>query len=231
MTAKPQRSRARRPAALGACCVVVVAIVLQAGTASAAAMTITSGHLTVVTRTYATPRTCTLTATSDSYVNKALATTNFGTGTTLLVNADSTSTERSFVRFDLSACSPAIPSDALVQSAKVQLTVAVAALATRTYELRRATATWLESAITWNLQPTVAGSATASTSVTLGSLVGTVVEWTATGDVQAYVTGASTDLGWRVSDTSEGIVLGTPLTFGSREAATGQPKLVVTYRP
>ena len=206
-------------------------LVVQSGVASAAGIAISAGRLTVVTRTYGAPRTCTLTSVSDSYVNKALATTNNGTGTTLLVNADSTSTERTFIRFDLSACSPAIPSDALVQTARVQLTVALAALATRTYELRRATASWVETTVTWNLQPAVAGSTTASTTVALGTLIGTVVEWTVTGDVQSYATGAATDLGWRVGDASEGIVLGTPLTFGSREAATGQPKLVVTYLP
>lgn len=211
--------------------VLVVLTVLQAGVASAATLTIANGRLTTVTRTYGAAQTCTLTAISDSYVNKALATTNFGTGTTLLINADSTTTERAFVRFDLSSCSPTIPSDALVQTAKVQLTIAVAALATRTYALRRTTASWVESTVTWNLQPAVAGSATASTTVSLGSLIGTVVEWTATSDVQSYVTGSASDLGWRVSDTNEGIALGTPLTFGSREAATGQPKLVVTYLP
>jgi hypothetical protein len=212
---------------------VVVAglTVFQVGVASAASITIANGRLTTVTRTYGAAQTCTLTAISDSYVNKALAATNSGTGTTLLINADSTTTERAFVRFDLSSCSPAIPSDALVQTARMQLTIAVAALATRTYVLRRATASWVESTVTWNLQPAVAASATASTTISLGSLIGAVVEWTATSDVQAYVTGSATDLGWRVSDSNEGIVLGTPLTFGSREAATGQPKLVVTYLP
>ena len=210
---------------------VVLVLAAQVGVASAAGLSIDTGGLTVVTRTYGAVRTCTLTAVSDTYVNKALATTNFGTGTTLLLNADTTSTERVFVRFDLSTCAPSIPSDALVQTAKVQLTVSVAALATRTYDLRRATAAWVETTATWNVQPAVAGSPTASTTVTLGTLVGTVVEWTATGDVQSYVTGAATNLGWRLSDASEGIALGTPLALGSREAATGQPKLVVTYLP
>jgi hypothetical protein len=210
---------------------VAIVLAAQFGIASAAGLSIATADLTVVTRAYGASRTCTLTAVSDTYVNKALATTNFGTATTLLVNADTTTTERLFVRYDLSACAPSIPSDALVQTAKVQLTVSVAALATRTYDLRRATAAWVETTATWNVQPAVAGSTTASTTVTLGTLVGTVVEWTATGDVQSSVTGAATNLGWRLSDASEGIALGTPLTFGSREAATGQPRLVVTYLP
>jgi hypothetical protein len=231
VSSNDERAAHQRPAALRAIAVVALAVVCQVGTASAASLSIAAGRLTVVTRTYGAARTCTLTAVSDSYVNKALATTNFGTGTTLLINADTTTTERSFVRFDLSSCTPTIPSDALVQTAKVQLTVAVAALATRTYDLWRATAAWVESTITWSVQPAVAGSATASTTVASGTAIGTVVEWTATSDVQSYATGSTTDLGWRVSDNSEGLIAGTVLAFSSREAGTGQPKLVVTYLP
>jgi hypothetical protein len=225
-----RRAAARRRAVWRLLTLIALTAVTQVGAASAASIVISTGHLTSVTRTYGAPRTCTLTAVADSYVNKALAASNFGTATTLLISADSTTTERAFVRFDLTACSPAIPADALVQSAKVQLTVSIAALATRTYELRRTTAGWVETTITWNLQPAV-GSVTASTGVSLGTVAGTVVEWTATGDVQAFVTGAGSNLGWRVSDSNEGVVAGTPLTFGSREAASGQPKLVVTYLP
>jgi hypothetical protein len=220
-----------RTAALRIIAVVVLAVVIQVGAASAASMAITAGRLTVVTRTYGAARTCTLIAASDSYVNKALATTNFGTGTTILISADSITTQRAFVRFDLTSCSPAIPSDALVQSAKVQLTVATAALATRTYDLRRATAAWVESTVTWTLQPAVAGGVTASTTVTLGAAAGTVVEWIATSDVQSYATTVTTDLGWRFSDSNEGILGGTTLAFSSREMTTGQPTLVVTYLP
>ena len=209
----------------------IIAMILHAGTAFAAGVTISTGNLTEDTRIYGAPRTCTLTAVADSYVNKAAANTNSGTAATLILNADSTTTERVFVRFDLTACSPAIPSDALVQSAKVRLTVSVAALATRTYELRRAATPWVETTVTWNVQPSLAASATASATVSLGALIGTVVEWTATGDVQSIVTGSSANLGWRVADTNEGIFLGTPLTLGSREAATGRPQLVVTYLP
>jgi hypothetical protein len=198
---------------------------------SAAALGVSTARLTAFARTYGAARSCTLSAVADAYVNKALATTNFGTAATLLANADSTATARSFVRFDLSTCSPAIPSEALVQSAKVQLTVSLAAPASRTYQLRRVTAAWLESTINWNAQPASAGSVTASTSVTIGTLAGTVVEWPVTGDVQSYVTGTLSDLGWRLADSAEGIALGTPITFGSREAASGQPHLVLTYLP
>jgi len=223
-------NRIRRPRALRAVALVVLGLASQIGSGAAASISIDNAALTVATRTYGAQRTCTLVAVADTYVNTALGTSNFGGLTTILINADSTTTERGFVRFDLSTCSPTIPSDALVRTATLQLTLSVAALATRTYDLRRATAGWVESTVTWNSQPAVAG-VTASTTVTLGTVIGSVVTWTATGDVQAYVTGASTDLGWRIGDASEGIALGTPLTFSSREAATGKPTLVVTYLP
>ena len=51
------------------------------------------------------------------------------------------------------------------------------------------------------------------------------------GDTQSFVTGASTNAGWRVADSAEGAIAGTLLTFNAREAASGRPQLVVTYVP
>ena len=67
---------------------VVLALLSQVAGASAAGLSISTEPLTAVTRTYSAPRTCTLTAIGDSYVNKAAAASNFGTATTLLVNDD-----------------------------------------------------------------------------------------------------------------------------------------------
>jgi hypothetical protein len=143
------RGAARLSSPSGGAVALAVGLLLSAvGVASAAGVALSSAHMTIAMRTYGAARTCTLTATADSYVNKALATTNFGGATTLLINADSTVTERTFVRFALSGCSPSIPSDALVQSARLQLTVSLLAATTRTYDLRQATATstgWLEN--------------------------------------------------------------------------------------
>jgi len=199
------------------------------GPATAAVLTVTSADLTAYAKTYGTPATCTLSATADSYVNKVLSGTNFGTATTLLVSPDSTTTERTFIRFDLASCAPAIPAGAIIQSASLRLTVALLITATRTVELRSALASWTETGVTWTNQPAAASAVTASTSVLAGSTAGTVVTWTATSDVQAFVTGASSNLGWRLSDSAEGVVLGPILTLSSREASSGQPQLVVTY--
>jgi hypothetical protein len=196
----------------------------------AASLGLSSARLTTATKVYSAPVTCTLTASADSYVSNALfqGNNNFGTSTSLQV--EEVTPKRSLLRFDLTTCSPAIPSDALVQSATLRLTVAAQTSGTRTYELRSITGSWTETGVTFNNQPTVAGSVTASTTVNGGTAAGTVVQWTSTSDVQSFVTGAATNLGWRLDDSNEGGILGgTTLQLKSREAASGRPQLVVTY--
>src|SRR5437870_11041550 len=68
--------------------------------------------------------TCTLmgttaisTVTADTYVDQSKATTNFGNATTLTVRSQSTKNTRAYVSFDLTRCSPAIPSTATINSA------------------------------------------------------------------------------------------------------------------
>jgi hypothetical protein len=212
---------------LGLVLLPAVMVVLPA---AAASLPVSSSSLTVATRTYGSARTCTLSAAADSYVARELAGSNFGTATSLQVSSDSIATRRLFVRFNLTACSPSIPTDAIVQSAKVRLTVSAIAAATRTYELRATSASWVETSITWSNQAAVSSTVTSTASVALGTVAGTVVEWTATSDVQAFATGATTNTGWRIGDASEG-GLGTPLLFGSREASSGTPQLTVTYLP
>jgi hyaluronate lyase len=199
-----------------------------AGIGLASSLTVTAAHLTTAIQTYGAATTCTLAADADSYVNKSLGTTNFGTAITLQVDPDTVATQRAFIHFNLGSCSPSIPSTAIIQSATLRLTIAVLTTATRTVQLSPASASWTETGVTWNSQPG-AGSVTASTSVPSGSTVGTVITWTAASDVQAFVSGASSNVGWRLSDSAEGVVGGPLLTFDSREASTGQPQLVVTY--
>ncbi len=225
------RRRGPRTPRHGARAMVAAALILTLlpVRVAAAPIAVISANLTAYAKTYGAPVTCTLSAAADSYVNKLLAGINFGTGTTLLVSPDSTITERTFLRFDLASCSPAIPAGAIIQSASLRLTVAVLTTATRTMELRAATAAWTETGVTWTNQPAASASVTASTSVPTGTTAGTVVTWSATSDVQSFVTGVSSNLGWRLADSAEGVLLGPTLSLSSREAASGQPQLVVTY--
>ncbi len=209
----------------------VILILVSAQAGFAASLALTSAHLTVVTKTYGAQVTCTLAAAADSYVDKLSATTNFGTNTLLNVSPNSLTTERAFIRFDLTTCSPAIPTDALVRSASLRLTVATLTTATRTVELRTASSAWTETAVTWTTQPGASATVSASLSVPLATAAGTVLTWSASADVQAFVSGAAANVGWRLGDSAEGVALGPVLSVDAREAATGQPQLVVVYVP
>ena len=223
-------SSRRRPVGVGAALVLATQVVaLTISTASAASLSISPAYLTGASKAYGAPVSCTLTAVADASVNSALPTTNSGTSTQLNVSPNTVATQRAFVRFDLTGCSPAIPADAIVQAATLNLTIASPVLATRTIVLRSVTASWTEAAVTWNTQPAVAASNTSTAGVTLGQAAGTVISWTATSDIQSFVAGAASDLGFRLSDSAEGAALGVPLVLNAREAASGRPQLVVTY--
>ena len=225
-------SSRRRPIGVGAALVLATQIVaLTFSTAAAASLPIAPAYLTGASRAYGAPVTCTLTAVADASVNAALPNTNSGTSTQLNVSPNAVATQRAFMRFELAGCSPAIPADAIVQSATLNLTTASPVLATRTIVLQSVTASWTEATVTWNTQPAVAASDTSTAGVTLGQAAGTVISWTAASDVQSFVAGAATDLGFRLSDSAEGAAVGVPLVLNAREAASGRPQLVVTYVP
>lgn len=209
---------------------VVIAIIslVTAGAVVAASITLTSSHITTLAKVFGSPTTCTLGPSADAYVFQLLATTNFGTATTLDVASTSASAKETFVQFDLSACSAAIPTGAIVQSALLELTVSALATSTRTYVLKSAASSWSETTLTWSNVPAVAAAAAASTTVNVGTAAGAVVQWSVVSDVQSFVTAATTNNGWRLSDSAEGSGIST-LSFGSREAATGRPQLVITY--
>ena len=208
--------------------ILLAALLMTSTTAFAASLSVTSGKLTTFTKTYGSPVTCTLSAVADSYVSEFSPGTNSGTATTLRVGPATPFRTRTFSRFNLATCSPAIPATAIIQSASLRLTLNSAATSTRTWELRAASAAWVETTITWTNQVAVAGSVTASTTVTSGTAAGTVISWNAVSDVQAFVTAASTDNGWRLSDSAEGTFT-TGLVFNSRENASGNPQLVIIY--
>jgi hypothetical protein len=202
---------------------------LCVGAVTAAALTVGAAHLSTYAKTYGSPVTCTLTAVADSTIKKAQANTNFGTATTIDVNSSSLATQRGFARFDLTGCSPTIPSGAIVQTASLRLTISAAAAQTRTYDIYCVTGAWTEAGVTWNTQPAVAAGSTAATTVNALTLAGTVMPWTVTSDVQSFVTGANSNLGWRVNDHVETDAVGTGLSFQAREAASGRPQLAITY--
>lgn len=199
--------------------------------ARAASLSVSSTGIAIENRTYGSALTCTLTPVADTYVRSDQTGNSFGSQTTLDVDALGSARRRVFVLFDLTACSPQIPSDAIVHSATVRLTTASSAsTSTRTYDLYRATGSWTETS-TWATQPSVAGSVTSSVTVPALTLVGTTFQWSAGRDVQAFVAGEQNNLGWRINDASEGTLLSEANSFNSREAGSNRPQLVITYAP
>ena len=133
--------------------------------------------------------------------------------------------DRSLLMFDLSSIAPG----ATVDSAFLILCLPVdpgGAAVGRTHELRRVTAAWTETGVTWNTQPTVA--ATFAAVLTVPATAQCVLV-DATADVQAWVDGAA-NCGWRITDQDEANA--APVTYGTRESALGlRPQLDVTYTP
>ena len=143
------------------------------------------------------------------------------------VNSESGKNSRSFVRFNVST----IPAGSTIDSATLTLCAGWVPNTTRTYELHRVTGTWSETTITWNNQPTVAGTPTQTQTT---PAVASCWTWTVTGDVQAWVNGTATNYGWRLKDQAEGNTPGKAMGIRTKEytADTSKhPKLDVTYTP
>ena len=161
-------------------------------------------------------------ASADSTVSTGSPITNSGTSTSMTVGSYFLNNQRSFVQFDVSS----IPASFTVDSATLTLCATSTPAVSRTYNLHRVTASWVETSITWNNQPAVAGSVTGTVASATGCL-----SWTVTDDVQTWVNGTTAD-GWRISDSSEGSITDYNADFRTREdtaEATEVPSLKVTY--
>jgi hypothetical protein len=211
-----------------------------------------SNSFPVASQSLTTFKNCTLTANTssstamiDTDVRQSNATTNFGTGTTMLVaSGTGTANRRVYLRFDLTRCSPLIPSSATIKLATLRLFVTVLPTACRTYDIFDATATWTETAITWNTQPfgtTLNNPPTAQRTSSLNVGAATcqnqtanayVTGWDVTVDVAAFVAGTVTNNGWMIRDDVENSATARTGTFSTKNAnnvARG-PQLVITYQ-
>jgi hypothetical protein len=222
---------------------VAIAAVLAQG-AFAAGLSFASQALTPYRTCVLSGTPATTTAVIDASVRQGSATSNFGTSTTNDVASGSAANRRLYLRFDLTQCSPVIPSSAVVRLATLRMYGTVLPAVCRTVDIFRVTVTWTEAAITWNNQPfgtAINNPASGSASDTYGAgtpagcenlavnsyITGGVV----TSDVAAFVAGTATNFGWMLRDDVEGSATLRTQTYAAKNLGTaGQaPQLVITY--
>ncbi len=163
---------------------------------------------------------------ADTWADEQKPTLNKGTTTTMNVRSwQSGKSQRSFVEFDVSS----IPAGSTVNTATLTLCAVSVPGSTRTYDLHRVTASWVETTLTWNNQPGVAGSVTDS-ATTPGSPA--CMTWDVAADVQLWIDGTANE-GWRAKDSVEGQGTKYITEFATRENGTpaDRPILDVNYTP
>jgi hypothetical protein len=202
----------------------------------ASSLSVTSANLTSYRTCVVQGYPSTTTAESDSYVQQDSATSNFGTAATMDVQSRSTNkNRRSYVKFDLTNCSPTIPSTASVKVATLRLLTGVLASSCRTDDVYRVTATWTETGVTWTNQPantgTITSAANVGTAPCTTSAVNTYVNWDVTADVATFVAGTATNFGWMVRDHTENSAGTNVNTYVTKETGflSSAPQLVVNY--
>ncbi len=161
--------------------------------------------------------------TDDAFVDALSPSTNFGSDTDLLVDSCFWWTDRTFVKFDLSS----IPSGSYVLNGTLQLYVYDTRATNRNYGAHRVTASWTESSITWDTQPSFSITATDVVSVSSGWL-----SWNVTTDVADIVSGGA-NYGWCIKDENENtIALRYSYMYSSEYSdSTYWPRLIVKYSP
>jgi hypothetical protein len=133
------------------------------------------------------------------------------------------SQERSFVKFDLSP----LPSGATITAATITLCRTNGSGGARTHELRSVTSTWTETGLTWNNQPTFAGSAGATLAVPSSAGCASADVRT---DVQAWML-AAPNFGWRITDLVEATAPQVDWATRENSSTSDRPSLSVTYTP
>ncbi|MES2697410.1 MAG: DNRLRE domain-containing protein [Verrucomicrobiota bacterium] len=159
------------------------------------------------------PQTLTFTAVKDAHVREFYPTTNYGTGTQLIVNANPSYRKQCYLQFNVTG----LPAGATIQSATLLVTAQTTTTRAVTAKAVSST-TWSETGINWSNKPAL--GATLATDST--HTVGVDSQW----NVSAHVTG----------NGNVSFALDTPdvgdTFFDSREVGgANAPTLVVVYQP
>lgn len=184
------------------------------------------------------------TAVADSFVNQGSPNANSGGSSFMDVMSRTSNNRRVYVRFDLTLCSPTIPSSATVVDAQLDLFATQIAAVCRTVDVFLMTATWAEGTITLNNQPVgtstnnpPTGQRSAFTTIGASPCTTTTANsyasWSITGNVQSWVNASATNYGWMLRDDTENGGTTRLTRFAASEAnnAARAPRLVITYRP
>ena len=227
---------------------VVLALVLGplgTGVALGNSFPVTSAKLTVF-------RSCVLTASSsvsavaiDTSSRQASATSNFGGLSSANVTSSAGANRRSYFRFDLTKCTPALPATATVLISTLRLYVNNLPTACETNDIFRITTSWTETGLTWNNQPfgtSLNNPPTAQRTASLNvgpspcqnqTLNAYVSGWNVTTDVQAFVAGTATNFGWMLRDDVEDSSAIRATAYATRDSnpLNQSPQLVIQYSP
>jgi hypothetical protein len=204
---------------------LVVLTVAGAGVAYAATLNVGSKHLWAGGQTL-TKASCTVTgAATDTFVNEASTSQTNGSTTTLDVIPDIGSRKYAYLQFDLSSCG--VPTTGGADSATLSVYLANAPKSSFSLVLNRVTSSWSNST-TWSSQPTTAASA--SDTKPSGTTSGVWITFTVTADVDAFIKGALSSFGWRITESGTTQNATKDLAqFSSSDAASNKPQLVINY--
>ena len=140
-------------AMLGVAFAVSLGLGVSVQSGSAASLNIGTQNLTPYRTCIVTATPSTTTRVVDAVVRQATPTTALGTATTFEVSSASAANRRAYLKFDLTGCSPSIPSNATIRAATLRLYASAVPAACRTLDIFRVTARLPKSTITWNNQP------------------------------------------------------------------------------
>jgi hypothetical protein len=227
---------------LSACLAAFLVLGLFGGAVAwAGSLSVTSKRLTVYRTCLISAATGTSTSVVDAYVDQATPAVP-GSPASLNINSENGKVRRTYVQFDLSACSPEVPSNATVRTAALRLYAGAPVNACRSHDLFTVAAAWSESTLTWANQPfgtTLNNPAQAQRKsfLTIGTQGGCqntaggyVTGWDVTSDVQAFVTGSTANHGWMIRDDTEASGK-IAQAYGSKGSGSvvAAPQLFVTY--
>ena len=159
----------------------------------------------------------------DAMVSARTPTNNYGTYVYLMVNYGASYEARALIQFDLSSIS-----GATINSAKLDLWIALPNSTNYNFGVYRVTASWVESSVTWTAQP--AHNATAYDAIRISGAVGGPYTWDVKNLVQEWASGTYTNNGLMVKRVDMNSPTNWPyFTSSDHSVATTRPKLTVDY--